>query len=231
MTAITVERKFTAPTDRVEQALLLLGHFCAPDSKYPVGVIKSVYYDTRTLDAYEDKAHGQFLKTKVRARWYAEEKSAQDGMPLFIEVKHRLGGGRRKLRRKLQVSRAWMESVPLDDPALRTLLYDHTRDLGEPLPADLFPVICIAYSRHRFVCSSTGARVCLDFDIRAERVNPGILSCRACPSLGSAVFEIKDVGQVDIPWLDALYGAGFRSRSFSKYGECIRRTLEGGAPL
>jgi len=231
VTAITVERKFTAPAERAEPALQLLRHFCAPDPKYPVGVVKSVYYDTRSLAAYEEKAHGQFLKTKVRARWYGEERPAQDRMPLFIEIKHRLGGGRRKLRKTVEVSRSWMEGVPLDDPALRSLLYDHTRDVGEPLPADLFPVICIAYRRYRFVCSFTGARVCLDVDIRAERVNPAILPGRACPSLGAAVFEIKDVGQVDIPWLDALHRAGFRSRSFSKYGECIRRTLEGGAPL
>ena len=87
----------------------------------------TVYYDTPRLALLGEKIGSDFLKTKVRVRWYA----GRDGRPgdaLFAEAKFRVGSQRRKVRHRLPYT-------PLKPPAGRSTIRRGSQWL-EPLRAD-----------------------------------------------------------------------------------------------
>lgn len=224
----TVERKFTASRHRLEEALAQVGQFADPDPRFPAGRIRSIYFDSPRLRAFDEKLAGDFLKRKVRARWY---ESPSDPVPVFFEIKCREGGGRRKERVRVDLPRVRLLNSDLSDEHLRLDLLGGAGSLRAEVPTDFVPMLDLAYERRRFVCRWTGARMCLDWDIRVVRFRGSILPGAALPVLPEIVFEFKDIGQGEIPWLGDLAHAGFMARSFSKYGECVRRILEGPAPV
>lgn len=228
MTALSNERKFIAPAAQADVALCLAGHFCLPDPQYPVGSIRSIYYDSPRLIAYQHKLEGDNLKRKVRLRWYAGAGADGPDVTAFLELKYRTGSARHKDRIPLRIPRAWIEQAPVHDFSFRRLLQDHWNECGDVLPLDLHPVMCIGYDRYRYVCPRTHTRVCVDTGIFAERINTELLPGAALPRLGMVVCEFKDRGQGELPWAHKLYAAGFRLRSFSKYGACLERSLNGG---
>lgn len=225
---MTVERKFTASRHRLEEALCVLRQFGIPDPRFPTGLVRNIYLDSPRFFSYAEKVNGDFLKTKIRLRWYG---ASDDPVPVFLEIKSRSGAGREKKRLKFALRRDWLESVSLDDPALLEQIQSNAGELRADVPDDYAPVLGLRYIRHRFVCALTGARVCLDSNIEVDRLNGRLFPSLANPELPEIVFEFKDIVQTEIPWLGELAHAGFLSRSFSKYGECVRRVLEGGAPL
>lgn len=225
---VAVERKFTASRHCVENALGVLGQVCLPDPRFAEGVVHSLYWDTCRLVSYHEKLNGDFLKKKVRLRWYNRAEGPM--RDAFLEIKHRIGGGRRKFRAHMELPASWLDGVSLADPVLRAETLARGGELAAEVPADFVPMLGMRYERRRFVCPFTGARMCLDSSIAVTRVNAERLPAGALPELPEIVFEFKDVGQMEIPWLGELAHVGFMSRSFSKYGEGIRRLLDGGAP-
>lgn len=224
---LAVERKFAAPSRAREEALLILGHHCAPDNAHPFGRVRSLYLDSPALRSYAEKAAGDFLKRKVRIRWYDEN---QDPICCFLEIKYRAGGGRLKFRERLALPRGLLTSCPLESFPWREEILPRAGELRRRLPPDLEPALVLTYERHRFICPSSGARVCLDARIGADRFNARALPAAGPVELPQIVFEFKDAPGAEIPWLGDLARAGFRSRSFSKYAECIRRLIEGACP-
>jgi hypothetical protein len=79
----------------------------------------------------------------------------------------------------------------------------------------------IRYNRRRFVCPFSRARVSLDTEIEMCRINRRLIPEADHVILHSSVVEVKGAVPEEIPWLTGLYDAGFRRRSFSKYGECM----------
>ena len=63
--------------------------------------------------------------------------------------------------------------------------------------------------------------------IRIERVNPLLFPSISTPLLETTVVEIKEGEDENVPWLGALARAGFRYRSFSKYGASLSLLLQG----
>ena len=43
-----------------------------PDKEYPAGIISSIYYDSRGWDFLNEKINSDYLKSKVRLRWYLD---------------------------------------------------------------------------------------------------------------------------------------------------------------
>ncbi len=229
--ALVNERKFTAHSLDADRALALVRHFCVPHPDYPSGRVNSIYFDTPDLAAFKEKFDGDRLKRKYRLRWYdTGREPAKDSLTAFLEIKYRIGSARDKRRHRLQADAAWLRSAPLNDPSLVRFLRQMAPQLQDNIPLRLRPAICIVYDRHRFVCYRTGLTVCIDFCIEAVRINPDLF-CASVPfGLNTVVCECKTHGFPDIPWADSLYRAGFRIRSFSKYGECVHQALHGGAP-
>lgn len=226
----TAERKFLAAPPAEAFAAAWLGHACDPDPAYPAGTVTSVYYDTLDLASYREKLNGDFVKSKVRLRWYEDEaRPGAAGGEAFLELKRRVGAARRKLRQPVVLDRAWLTRVPLDDPDLRALPYRAGGPLLPGLPPDLHPTLALTYRRRRYVCPRSGARVALDTGVRVTRLNPARLPAAGLPALAVVVVEVKGPA-VEVPWLGELFRAGFRLRAFSKYAACMAGVLEGAAP-
>lgn len=225
------ERKFIAPESAGDLAVALLDQFLLPDGEYPVNTITSVYYETRDLQRFGEKADGDNLKHKVRLRWYSASPGEAGGRArCYLEVKFRVGSARHKLRQDFELDRAWVEQAPLTDPGWMRAL-DHASDGEKPwISPALVPAVCISYDRHRYRCPFTGGRVAVDRAIRVDRFHPELFPWGVPLRIGQTVCEFKDAAQVDIPWARQLYEAGFRLRSFSKFGEAIRILQLGGAP-
>ena len=224
------ERKWIASGVDAVRALALMDQLLAPDGEYPRNTIQSVYFDARTLRAYAEKADGDNVKQKIRLRWYRARTVSSGDTTAFLEVKGRLGSARHKVRREWRLNREWLETAPLTDPAWMDVMRRSLAEFDERPQDDLAPAVSIAYERHRYRCPYTNGRVAVDWAIRVPRFHPELFPHGMPLELHQTVCEFKDAGQVEIPWLRHLYDAGFRLRSYSKFGEAIRLLCLGGAP-
>lgn len=227
MLEIADERKFTAAAQCADAALAWLQHICMPDPMFPSGVIHTLYYDTPSLHSYEEKRAGDFIKTKVRLRWYDMVGDTDDTRyTAYLEVKRRIGSSRQKWRKPLALDREWLATASLADQGFRDVLTEADEVLADAFPLPPVPAVVLSYTRYRFVCPETLARVCLDTGIGTERINNGALPAHGRAQLPEIVMEIKNKRR-DIPrWFEQPYRWGFRQRSFSKYGECVARLME-----
>ena len=156
----------------------------------------------RRLDSYREKVDGDFIKTKCRLRWYDPELSADPALrTAFLEIKRKIGQGRRKTRVRVDVDRGRLDNAGLDDPLFAEILASHAASLQEWLPAGLLPAAVVEYRRRRFICPFTLSRVCLDTAIGLGRINERLLPRLGQKTVGTIVLEIKDGGRARIPWL------------------------------
>lgn len=225
------ERKFVGGGVLAGLASSMLDARCLPDGDYPLGHINSIYFDASDATSFDEKEEGDNIKMKIRMRWYGSpDEDTDKAIPVFIEVKNRLGSARRKERHVVSAPGRWISVTPLDDPSFPAFLYQQTSSLGEPVPLHWIPSVCISYDRRRYVCPLTGSRVSVDWNIRTGRANSSIFGFFTPVELPFAICEFKNQGGEAPPWADLLYNAGFRLRSFSKYGECINQIKSGATP-
>lgn len=216
--ALERELKFTLPASRAPFARRLLAALCRPDPRFAAAVVSTVYYDSPDLCLLAQKLNSDFLKTKVRLRWYSAISGDPGSGAAFIEVKSRVGALRRKARAETTLQGTRLAEVPLADPAFARAL-DVARRLDGDLPARLLPAMMVRYERHRFVEPMSGARVSLDFGIQAPRANRALLGQGGPVRLAVSVVEIKGAGDELPRALRPLAHLGARRASFSKYGE------------
>lgn len=216
--ALERELKFTLPASRAPFASRLLAALCRPDPRFAAAVVSTVYYDSPDLRLLGQKLNSDFLKTKVRLRWYRAIAGDAGSGGAFIEVKSRVGCLRRKARAETELPGARLEAAPLTDPVFARAL-DVARTLDGDLPAHLLPVMMVRYERHRFVEPISRARVSLDFRIEAPRANRALLGQGGPVRLDVSVVEVKGAGEELPRALRPLAHVGARRTSFSKYGE------------
>ena len=221
------ERKFVGDILDLPFVSSLLDARLVPDREHDANHVNSVYFDTPGLRAWREKANGDNLKRKVRARWYGrpEELRAPE-TPVFLELKGRIGSARRKARVEVAVPTEQLRDAALDDPAWNDLFTHHAEELGEPVGTDWAPVCRIEYDRLRYDDPESGSRVSVDWNLEAVP-NPTLFPWAAPVALDALVCEFKNRGGSPPRWSEALYRAGLRLRSFSKYGECMVRITDG----
>jgi len=180
--------------------------------------VHTVYYDTPGLALLGEKMDSDYLKAKVRVRWYADLRGRPGGT-VFAELKARIGNRRVKTRVALPIDGAAAAGRPLHDRAW----VDWLRPLAESsgcLPGSLAPVLSLRYVRHRFLDPRTSSRVTLDEAVSVDRVNPLRLHGHASGRIPVAVVEYKG-RHVDLPnHLAPLLRFEARRSSFSKYLAC-----------
>jgi VTC domain len=214
-----LELKYLLPRSRARFAAAWLASVARPERAYPPALVVTTYYDTPGLDLLDEKIDSDYLKTKVRVRWYAPLDGRPAEGPVFAECKHREGATRDKRRVITAVRPADLEALPLWAPLWPTLLAGLRAEVPE-LPPDLAPVLRVVYTRSRFTDART-ARLAMDTDISVAAVNPARLSCPPrIESLPWAVFEYKGHG-ADLPaQLAPVTRLGARRSAFSKYLAC-----------
>jgi hypothetical protein len=217
------ERKFFVVPGNIGLAYALLRHVCRPDSEYPSEQINSLYFDTPDLDQHQRSTDGDLKKDKVRIRWYGDNGTLPPMVPVFLELKSRHGFASSKRRERFPEP---AENLRLDRlPAGimgKTTLLDTLARFGHFPGKPLRPIILISYWRYRFTEVLTGARVCLDHDIRSTLVAREMGWGERELRLQGGVIEVKGLSAdlprtlrrvmelVDTDW----------SR-FSKYAYCI----------
>jgi hypothetical protein len=216
------ETKFVFSNSRAHLIIQWLGYRCLPDPEFPVGIVSSIYYDTRDWHFLREKINSDYLKTKVRVRWYADITSNKPEEYSFIELKQKIGATRRKIRLESDLSGRWLSTVNLDNQRLLDIPLT-LRTKVQDIPMHMHPVFQISYKRWRFIESVTGTRLCIDQDICVPKVNHLIIPNTTPLCLRNAVFELK--GQIrELPHsLQPLTILGCRKQSFSKYMHCYQQ--------
>ncbi len=219
------ETKFVLERTRAPFVAAWLEAQCQPDPEFPASIVSSIYFDTTDLRFLRDKDDSDFLKTKVRLRWYSDVDSERVIGGPFLEVKHKIGGQRDKHRIKVDLGHECLTGSSLDHQELGQVpLWLST--MGEALPRPLYPALEIRYRRDRFVEVGSNSRVCMDYEIRTPRINPRILPNGLLrDSLPMSVLELKG-RETDLPVaLQKAISFGCRKSSFSKYAACCASLL------
>ncbi len=214
------EIKYLVPAASAAALVAWTSSVCLRDGKYPPATVHTVYYDTPRLALLGEKIGSDFLKTKVRVRWYAD-RDGRPGDALFAEAKFRVGSQRRKVRHRLPIHAAEAAGRPLHDPAWIQWLEPLRADAPH-LPATLAPVLGVRYVRHRFVEAAHSGRVTIDEGIGLDRMNASRLNGRIPGVFPHAVFEYK--GRLPDPPATLLPVVRFGTRrgSSSKYLACYQ---------
>lgn len=208
------ELKFAVLDGRVDMARRWLERICRPDPEFPAAVVWTIYYDTPHLASLGEKINSDYLKRKIRVRWYSDLEGRAAG-PAFVEAKLRVGNRRFKARARLPYAADELAGWDLQDARFREfplLLQEQGLDVR-----DLWqPVMLIRYRRDRFLEPLSGSRVSLDSDIAGAAVNPRFVSAPDFTPVGLSVLEVKGASD-ELPLaLRGLLQLGIRKRSFSK---------------
>ncbi len=209
------ELKFTLPNARAHVARRWLERTCRRDPEFPTAIVWTVYYDTPDLVSLGEKVNSDFLKRKIRVRWYSDHAGVVTG-PAFVEAKCRVGTQRSKVRERLPHAADEVAGWELQDPRFRGFPA-RLRDDGIVAHGSWMPVLLLRYRRDRFIEPLSQSRISLDSDIQAAAVNPGLLSGCDLSPLNVAVLEVKGAGDRLPIALQSLLQLGMHKRSFSKY--------------
>jgi hypothetical protein len=215
--ALEREVKYALGPGRGPFARQLLDALCRPDPAYPAAVVSTIYYDTPGLELLGRKLDSDYLKTKVRLRWYGDLEGHAAGERSFLEVKSRIGSVRTKERVETPLAASRLSRMPLDDPALVEVLA-LLAPIGLELPAGLRPALLIQYHRYRYIDPLSQSRISLDTDILAPRADPRLLRHEYPVVLPAAILEVKGESEELPRGLRPLLHLGARRLAFSKYG-------------
>jgi len=114
--SLETEIKYVVSAYRTKMALRMLERACIPDPKFPFGVVSSIYYDSQNWDYLREKRDSDYLKTKVRLRWYEQIQVTKEGADTsFAEIKYRIGSKRLKIRMPTEFPGRYLSDTPLDN--------------------------------------------------------------------------------------------------------------------
>ncbi len=200
-----------------------LESICRRDREFPAAVVWTVYYDTPALVSLGEKINSDFLKRKIRVRWYGDVDGLVSG-PAFVEAKLRIGTKRLKVRERLPFPADEIARWELQDPRLRRFL-SLLRNHGVLGQESWLPMMVIRYRRDRFIEPLSRSRVSLDSDIAAVEINSRFLAIGDLSPLQTAVLEVKGTEDRLPPALQALLPFGLHKRSFSKFLAVYAHTM------
>src|SRR5215210_2479023 len=112
--SIEYELKFVLPEGIAPAVAAWLGSACRPHPQFHDAIITSVYYDDPEWSLLGEKLNSDFLKRKLRLRWYRTPGVPLSELPAFIEGKFKAGGRREKVRVQLDTPAEAFEHTPLD---------------------------------------------------------------------------------------------------------------------
>jgi len=221
VSALERELKFLVPATRSASLRAWLSAVCTPERAYPPALVCTTYFDTPGLSMLGEKIDSDYLKMKVRLRWYASLEGNPAGSAVFAEVKYRIGGRRDKQRVRLDTDATTLSAAPLHAPVWRALL-ERLRTHAPIVPARLDPILSLRYVRYRYLDRPSGGRATVDDDIRVTALNETRLTGRLPARLPIAVLEYKG-GLDDLPrHLAPAIRFGARRGSCSKYLACYQ---------
>jgi hypothetical protein len=220
--APNIESKYVFALSDKPLLLDYLDAYCLPEGKFKEGGVQSLYYDTLNLDLYEEKRNSDYIKTKIRLRWYTalgEPLARGTRVKCFLELKRKYGAWRRKGRILLDIPADTLLDDPFTDDTLAALPREAC-ELAALSDVALLPAVIVQYSRHRFVDPDTGARISLDTDITCAGANGQLFATPMATPLTTGVLEVKGESRDLPPFLNPLKSL-VRKEAFSKYATIV----------
>lgn len=221
-----IEQKYLFPAGQKEIILCFLEHACLPDPHYSFGVVSSIYFDTPALFHYNENRNGDFLKSKLRLRWYQDLESIErgTGVSCFLESKNKNGALCRKQRLELLLPVEHLLEDPLSNEQIADLP-SLVCELGYAAPGILVPVLLIRYECRRYVEPAAHTRIAVDTDICCSQANETFFPALTPVHLDIGVVETKG-GDRSMP--DGLkpFRAQLTKSSFSKYARCLEHLMQ-----
>ncbi len=218
------EIKFVGPEREAPFAAATLAAVCPPDDEFPVNRVHTIYFDSPRLASYAEKANGDYLKAKLRLRWYERPGVPQPAMggpwTAWLEVKIRQGSRGFKRRKRLEL-RGLSPLGGLDPENLRAVVETH---VGSPWR----PTCWLSYARARLRWPDGVSRVSVDRDLRVEWVASWVPTRLFGTGPPIFVVEVKGPARVVPPGLSTLIVRHARKRAVSKYALCLEYA-RGGA--
>jgi hypothetical protein len=221
----TIEQKYLFAEQREKIIFDWLRYCCMPDSQYYFSEVFSIYYDTPRLDLYYEKRNSDYIKTKVRLRWYTAWLNG-DGdceVPCYLEVKRKYGIRRSKKRIALTMAKKNLFQAPFSDATIRDLP-KRVHELSYDPPGILVPILVVNYRRYRFFDQASGSRIALDTQIQCSNANALFLTGFPPVHLRVGVLEIK--GNLNNPLKSLTAVRPYLTKdSFSKYARCCEELM------
>ena len=171
------ELKFTMPAARVQLARRRLETLCRRDPEFPSAIVWTIYYDTPALVSLGEKINSDYLKRKIRVRWYSDLEGRVTGRRLSKRSCASEPAGR-KCARDCRIRPTTIARWDLQDTRLQRLplLLREQGVLGQD---SWQPMMLIRYRRDRFIEPLTRSRVSLDTEIAAAVGEPAVpVGCR-----------------------------------------------------
>lgn len=197
------------------------------DFVYPNGTVRSIYFDTLNQKYLNEKVNSDYLKSKIRLRWYSESEDSPAPENYYIEIKNRMGRRTLKTRHHLKDISGNICHLPLEHDFFAEIVSTVKKAFPELAPYSILPMAVIKYERYRFVDMINNLRLSLDTRICAERVNRMFFGKFNPFPLQQSVFEIKGDVSTLPDHLQFITGMGYKKESFSKYQACLEHIEHG----
>jgi len=192
----------------------------APQGRY---LVRSLYFDSPDLHAYQEKVDGNCDRVKLRIRTYARDLT--ENSVLRVEMKARKGVSVEK------------HGAFISAEQYKTFMqFGHWPATSEPVLLEferyvhlkgLVPLILVEYRREGFIARAQGdLRFTIDHQVRSAHANSLFPSAPLFRPLrlGAIIFEIK-CNKSQPAWLRALVQAhGLRIMANSKFTQGIEAT-------
>ncbi|MGV7223723.1 MAG: VTC domain-containing protein [Nitrospinales bacterium] len=220
------EQKYNFITQQQQMLLDWLEYCYIQDPNYHFSSVSSIYYDTPTLDLYWEKRNGDYLKSKVRLRWYAklQELEPNQDVKCYLEVKRKYGAIRNKERLELNISAKQLLVNPFEDDEI--ISFPSMAYELEYFPQGLLvPTLLIQYERYRFIDPKSSSRIALDINICCKCANEKYVPGIPPIFLSVGVLEIKGEHQEMLNSLTPI-ADHLTKMSFSKYGRCCESLMQ-----
>jgi len=225
-----VEQKYLFPAGYTDVILAWLEHACVPDPGYPYSVVSSLYFDTPGLFHFHESRNGEFLRAKVRLRWYTEPAGAplssepEAGVRCYLEIKTKQGALSEKKRIEVTIP----SQVLLEDLFSNEQILDLTGrvfDLGYRAAGMLVPILLIQYRRRRYLEAASDSGIAVDAEIRCTRANETVVQGMLPVHLDVGVLEIKGMNRGTCEMLNPI-GSYLTKSPFSKYGISLESLMQ-----
>jgi hypothetical protein len=191
------------------------------DQTHPEDRINSIYFDTRTRRHLAEKVDSDYVKMKVRLRWYGKtlDLDPEQVVNAYLEVKIKNGSRRKKSRQPIEVRAGLLNNGAKSfDELMQFVLF--ARECGWVPCGQLFPALVIHYDRRRYRDPHDWASLALDSCITYSSVNPLLWPTTASRQLSVGVLEVKsETGALPRSLWSIRERFGMRD-AFSKYEEC-----------
>ncbi|NNK13512.1 MAG: VTC domain-containing protein [Desulfobacterales bacterium] len=216
------EIKYTFAEWRAPYIAAQLSVYCTEDSHYRKNRIHSVYFDSSNWDFAADKASSDYLKTKMRVRWYSDPDNRVADSVRFLEVKNKIGTKRSKVRIQLPDHFNDFNHDNLSSEQI-TYLNRASREIAPELTESLLePALYVSYERKRFFEGHSSSRLSLDTAITCQAISTSLNYCRFPLALDEAVLEVKGTSHSLPLALRTPFSGLITKNAFSKYYESYK---------